>query len=119
MPFDDNMTRNIRPLRWPHAAFAGLCLFAFAGCESFREYPKYPVKSSDEIAAYLHYYTDNVVLTAATDTTQKYRDEVIDGRLHVLNRMYDDFIQAIGSEKNAEEIGTDSATVALSGVATL
>jgi hypothetical protein len=100
-------------------AFAGLCLLLSSGCESFREYPKYPVKSSDEVAVYLHYFSDDVLLKAEATPTQQYRDEVINGRLHVLDRMYDDFIQAIGSEKNAEEIGTDSATVALSGTATL
>lgn len=51
--------------------------------------------------------------------TNRYRDQVINGRLHVLDRMYDDFIKAIGGEKNGEEIGTDTATIALTSTATL
>jgi hypothetical protein len=102
---------------------AVLCSLLMTGCESFRGYPRYPVSTSSEINTYLHYFNDDVLATFDSTTPESkrvdYRDQVIDARLHVFDRMYDDFIESIGAEKNGEEMGSDAATVALTGTATL
>jgi hypothetical protein len=106
---------------------AAICACAFvavvAGCTSYRGYPAYPIKSAEAVKKYLPYFTDDVLAEMRTKATEedrtRYRDEVIDAQLLVFDRNYDDFIQSLGIEKNAEEIATDAVTISLAGAGSL
>ncbi len=102
---------------------AVLCVgFLGSGCSSIRAYPKRVVNENTELVNLTHWFTDDVYKTYSEKTDiaqQRYRDDVVNGRLRAVDLQFEIFQKAINAEKNLSQIGADWAVLGLSGAGTI